>query len=39
MIEHVMQAVMSLADDVWVLAHGQLIAHGRAARCTRTTRG
>jgi len=28
MIEHVMQAVMSLAQEVWVLAQGQLIAHG-----------
>ena len=28
MIEHVMQAVMSLAQHVWVLAQGQLIAEG-----------
>jgi branched-chain amino acid transport system ATP-binding protein len=28
MIEHVMQAVMNLAQQVWVLAQGQLIAHG-----------
>jgi branched-chain amino acid transport system ATP-binding protein len=28
MIEHVMQAVMSLADQVYVLAEGRVIAHG-----------
>jgi branched-chain amino acid transport system ATP-binding protein len=28
MIEHVMQAVMNLAEHVWVLAQGQLIAEG-----------
>jgi len=28
MIEHVMQAVMNLADDVFVLSDGELIAHG-----------
>ncbi|RYF71912.1 MAG: ABC transporter ATP-binding protein [Comamonadaceae bacterium] len=28
MIEHVMQAVMNLAEHVWVLAQGQLIADG-----------
>ena len=28
MIEHVMQAVMSLADDVFVLAEGRMVAHG-----------
>jgi len=28
LIEHVMQAVMSLADHVWVLSQGQLIASG-----------
>ncbi len=28
MIEHVMQAVMNLAENVWVLAQGQLIAQG-----------
>jgi branched-chain amino acid transport system ATP-binding protein len=35
MIEHVMQAVMSLAQEVWVLAQGQLIAHGTPAEVTR----
>ena len=35
MIEHVMQAVMSLAEQVWVLAQGQLIAHGTPAEVTR----
>ena len=34
MIEHVMQAVMSLAQEVWVLAQGQLIAHGTPAEVT-----
>lgn len=34
MIEHVMQAVMSLAEEVWVLAQGQLIAHGSPAQVT-----
>jgi branched-chain amino acid transport system ATP-binding protein len=34
MIEHVMQAVMSLAEEVWVLAQGQLIAHGTPAEVT-----
>lgn len=34
MIEHVMQAVMSLAQEVWVLAQGQLIAHGTPADVT-----
>jgi len=28
MIEHVMQAVMSLAEDVFVLSEGRIIAHG-----------
>jgi branched-chain amino acid transport system ATP-binding protein len=32
MIEHVMQAVMSLAEDVFVLAEGRVIAEGRPAR-------
>jgi branched-chain amino acid transport system ATP-binding protein len=31
MIEHVMQAVMNLAEHVWVLAQGQLIAEGTPA--------
>ena len=35
MIEHVMQAVMNLAQQVWVLAQGQLIAHGTPAQVTR----
>lgn len=35
MIEHVMQAVMSLAQHVWVLAQGQLIAQGTPAEVTR----
>jgi branched-chain amino acid transport system ATP-binding protein len=32
MIEHVMQAVMTLAQQVWVLAQGQLIAQGTPAQ-------
>ncbi|MBL8288328.1 MAG: ABC transporter ATP-binding protein [Rubrivivax sp.] len=32
MIEHVMQAVMNLAEHVWVLAQGQLIAEGSPAQ-------
>ena len=35
MIEHVMQAVMNLAQQVWVLAQGQLIAQGTPAQVTR----
>ncbi len=38
MIEHVMQAVMNLADEVWVLAQGRLIAHGTPAEVTRDAR-
>jgi branched-chain amino acid transport system ATP-binding protein len=34
MIEHVMQAVMSLAQQVWVLAQGQLIAEGNPQAVT-----
>jgi len=34
MIEHVMQAVMSLASHVWVLAQGQLIAQGSPQEVT-----
>ena len=34
MIEHVMQAVMNLAEHVWVLAQGQLIAEGSPAQVT-----
>jgi len=32
MIEHVMQAVMSLADHVFVLAEGRIIAEGSPAQ-------
>jgi branched-chain amino acid transport system ATP-binding protein len=35
MIEHVMQAVMHLAQQVWVLAQGRLIASGTPAQVTR----
>jgi len=38
MIEHVMQAVMSLAEHVWVLAQGELIAAGTPAEVTRDER-
>jgi len=38
MIEHVMQAVMNLAEHVWVLAQGQLIAEGRPAHVTADER-
>jgi branched-chain amino acid transport system ATP-binding protein len=38
MIEHVMQAVMNLAQHVWVLAQGQLIAQGSPAQVTRDER-
>lgn len=34
MIEHVMQAVMHLAQHVWVLAQGELIAQGSPAEVT-----
>jgi branched-chain amino acid transport system ATP-binding protein len=35
MIEHVMQAVMNLAQQVWVLAQGRLIAQGTPSEVTR----
>ena len=35
MIEHVMQAVMNLAQQVWVLAQGRLIAQGTPMEVTR----
>jgi branched-chain amino acid transport system ATP-binding protein len=38
MIEHVMQAVMNLAEHVWVLAQGQLIAEGTPADITGNPR-
>jgi branched-chain amino acid transport system ATP-binding protein len=38
MIEHVMQAVMHLAQHVWVLSQGQLIAEGSPARVTSDAR-
>jgi branched-chain amino acid transport system ATP-binding protein len=38
MIEHVMQAVMNLAEQVWVLAQGQLIASGTPAEVTSDAR-
>jgi branched-chain amino acid transport system ATP-binding protein len=38
MIEHVMQAVMHLAEHVWVLAQGRLIASGTPGEVTRDAR-
>ena len=38
MIEHVMQAVMNLAEHVWVLAQGELIASGTPAEVTNNDR-
>jgi len=38
MIEHVMQAVMNLAEHVWVLAQGELIAQGTPAEVTADAR-
>jgi branched-chain amino acid transport system ATP-binding protein len=38
MIEHVMQAVMHLAQHVWVLAQGQLIAEGTPVAVTADPR-
>lgn len=35
MIEHVMQAVMNLAEHVWVLSQGQLIAQGTPREVTQ----
>ena len=35
MIEHVMQAVMNLAEHVWVLAQGKLIAEGTPSQVTQ----
>jgi branched-chain amino acid transport system ATP-binding protein len=34
LIEHVMQAVMSLAEDIYVLSQGSIIAHGDAHEVT-----
>jgi branched-chain amino acid transport system ATP-binding protein len=34
-VEHVMQAVMSLCDTVYVLAQGRIIAHGEPAQVAR----
>jgi branched-chain amino acid transport system ATP-binding protein len=38
MVEHVMQAVMSLCDHVYVLAEGRMIAEGAPAEVTREPR-
>jgi branched-chain amino acid transport system ATP-binding protein len=38
MIEHVMQAVMNLAEHVWVLAQGQLIAEGAPQAIARDSK-
>jgi len=38
MIEHVMQAVMNLAEHVWVLAQGELIAEGTPTAITGNAR-
>jgi branched-chain amino acid transport system ATP-binding protein len=38
MIEHVMQAVMNLAEQVWVIAQGELIAQGEPAQVTSNPR-
>jgi len=38
MIEHVMQAVMNLAEHVWVLAQGELIAEGAPQAVTQDPR-
>ncbi len=38
MIEHVMQAVMNLAEHIWVLAQGELIAQGTPGEITANDR-
>ena len=38
MIEHVMQAVMNLAEQVWVISQGELIAEGSPAQVTNDPR-
>ncbi len=38
LIEHVMRAVMALAQRVYVLHHGEVIAHGTPAEVTRDAR-
>jgi branched-chain amino acid transport system ATP-binding protein len=38
MIEHVMQAVMDLAEHVWVISQGELIAEGTPAKVTQDAR-
>ncbi len=38
LIEHVMRAVMALAQRVYVLHHGEIIAHGTPAQVTRDPR-
>lgn len=38
MVEHVMQAVMSLCEDIFVLAQGEVIAHGTPAGVSRDRR-
>ncbi|MGL4240506.1 MAG: ABC transporter ATP-binding protein [Beijerinckiaceae bacterium] len=38
MVEHVMQAVMSLCEDIHVLAQGEIIARGRPAEVSRDPR-
>ena len=38
MIEHVMQAVMNLAEQVWVISQGELIAAGSPAEVTSDAR-
>lgn len=38
MIEHVMQAVMNLAEHIWVLAQGELIAQGKPSAITQNSK-